>query len=452
MAVYYNEIDPFAAAWLRNLIAAGHIPDGDVDERSIADVQPMDLKNYLQCHFFAGIGGWSHALRLANWPDDRPIWTGSCPCQPFSVAGKGKGKEDERHLWPVFHQLIAKCRPTVVMGEQVAGKAGYDWFDGVAADLEGEEYSCRAIDIPACAVNAPHIRQRLYWVATNLANADMREPEQYARHGWRPRQEIGAGSHVELAGRGELVSGDMADADNAERRQEIPGGHDARRQNARRQEGPGDNGGRCFWHDAEWLTGADGKTRRAKPGVRLLVDGLSANLERLRAIEQEAWEEIVNYANSCGSDTDEAMRVLREAIPAQARREEQPVGMRFQLHETALLLDFLFCVDAARDRAANSRCVSEEVDEARGRIVRSMWAHGEAGRPSCERRPYEQLSGEPANPMLALSFVLARLAAAYREAARDANASAGRVGRLRGYGNAIVPPLAAEVIKAFMNV
>jgi len=254
MAVYYNEIDPFAAAWLRNLIAAGHIPDGDVDERSIADVQPMDLKNYAQCHFFAGIGGWSHALRLAGWPDDRPIWTGSCPCQPFSVAGKGKGKADERHLWPVFHQLIAQCRPPVVVGEQVAGKAGYGWFDGVASDLDAEGYASRAVDVPACAVDAPHIRQRLYWCAVENSERD--------------------------------GAGDFARATTDERRQALDSGTAG----IRRADGPSlsggadarDNSGESFWHDAEWLTGADGKARRAKPGVRLLVDGVPGRVGRLR--------------------------------------------------------------------------------------------------------------------------------------------------------------------------
>ena len=86
--VYYNDNDPFAAHWLQNLVSAGLLPAGDVDDRSIMEVTPDDLRRYAQCHFFAGIGGWPYALELAGWPSNRPVWTGSCPCQPFSSAGK----------------------------------------------------------------------------------------------------------------------------------------------------------------------------------------------------------------------------------------------------------------------------------------------------------------------------------------------------------------------------
>ena len=176
---YYNEIDHYAAQWLRNLIAAGHIASGDVDERSIVDVRPNDLRGYRQCHFFAGIGGWSHALDLAGWSDEREIWTGSCPCQPFSVAGEGKAHEDERHLWPTFFTLIRECRPATVLGEQIAGGNGLAWLDQVCADLESTGYSAAAANLPACGVGAPHIRQRLWWVA--YANGIRREKPRYCR-------------------------------------------------------------------------------------------------------------------------------------------------------------------------------------------------------------------------------------------------------------------------------
>ena len=72
MTCYYNDSDPFVCAWLRNLIAAGHLPAGEVDERPIQEVQPDDVRSFTQCHFFAGIGGWAYALQLAAW-GDRPV-------------------------------------------------------------------------------------------------------------------------------------------------------------------------------------------------------------------------------------------------------------------------------------------------------------------------------------------------------------------------------------------
>jgi DNA (cytosine-5)-methyltransferase 1 len=162
---YYNEFDPFAAAWLRELIKDKLIPEGEVDERSIIDVDGKDLKGFTQCHFFAGIGGWSYALKLAGWSADRPVWTGSPPCQPFSVAGNKKGQDDERHLWPHFFSLIRECSPPTVFGEQVAAAIRTEWFDDLQADMENQGYATAMAVLPACSVGAPHKRERLFFVA-----------------------------------------------------------------------------------------------------------------------------------------------------------------------------------------------------------------------------------------------------------------------------------------------
>ena len=143
----------------------GLIAPGLIDRRSIVDVLPEDLDGFTQCNFFAGIGGWSYALRLAGWPDDRPVWTGSCPCPSFSAAGKGKGFDDPRHLWPEFFRLIRECRPSVVFGEQVEAAIGHGWLDLVSADLQGEGYAVGAAVLGACSVGAPHQRKRLYFCA-----------------------------------------------------------------------------------------------------------------------------------------------------------------------------------------------------------------------------------------------------------------------------------------------
>lgn len=268
MSAYYNEIEPYAAQWLRNLIAKGLIADGEVDTRSIVDVAPDDLRAFTQCHFFAGIGGWSHAFRLAGWPDDRAVWTGSCPCQPFSSAGQQKGQEDARHLWPVFFDLIAAVRPPVVMGEQVAAAVGKSWLDGVCADLEGIGYATRAAVVPACAVNAPHRRDRLWFVAD--ANNDGRQTgrgdDQAARHRYT------------VAAEGGSDGCDVAHPD-------MPHGEGRGLPGRVHKENAHHDGGNLHgaWDDSLWLAGADGKARRVKSGVRLLANGIPNRVGRLRA-------------------------------------------------------------------------------------------------------------------------------------------------------------------------
>lgn len=190
MAAYYNENDPLTAKWLRGLIQAKLVTEGDVDTRSIADVHPTDLQGYTQCHFFAGIGGWAYALRLAGWPDDQQIWTGSCPCQPFSSASHGKGgnESSEKHLWPFWAPLIYASRPRIVFGEQVATAKG--WFDSVCDDMEAMGYQVGAAVLPACSVGQDHERYRLYFVG----DSDRNRESSMSFHAETPR--VSRGSRV----------------------------------------------------------------------------------------------------------------------------------------------------------------------------------------------------------------------------------------------------------------
>lgn len=266
MSAYYNEIDPFTADWLRELIRAGHIASGEVDTRSIEDVAPDDLAGFAQCHFFAGIGTWSYALRRAGWADDRPVWTGSCPCQPFSAAGKRKGIADERHLWPAFFRLIQERRPVVVFGEQVASKDGLAWLDLVSADLEGAGYAVGAVDTCAACVGAPHIRQRLYWVA----HAD---GKQLHRRRF-PKERGGA----ELADSGGTVGlANAVQAGRAERGAGAGGGQVAGRGGAGYSV-PANSA----WRDADWLLCRDGRWRPVEPGAFPLAHGVADRVGRLR--------------------------------------------------------------------------------------------------------------------------------------------------------------------------
>lgn len=167
MTVLYSDNDPHAAQWMRNLIEAGLISKGDVDETDIRELEPERLRGVRRFHAFAGIGGWDYALRLAGWPEEREVWTGSCPCQPFSAAGKAAGVCDERHLWPAFRDLIAERRPQSVVGEQVAGADGKYWMAGVRADLEALGYAVWTARLDARIVGARQKRVRFYWAASD---------------------------------------------------------------------------------------------------------------------------------------------------------------------------------------------------------------------------------------------------------------------------------------------
>lgn len=299
----YNEIEPYAVQWLRNLERDGHIRAGRVDTRSIKDIRGVDSAQF---HAFAGAGVWSYALRAAGWPDDRPVWTGSCPCQPFSNAGARKGFADPRHLWPDWFRLIAAERPQHIFGEQVAHPDGYAWLDVVQTDLENAGYTVGAVVTPASGFGAPHGRHRIYFVAhtdTGGREQGERHPAPLG-HGHAIAPDRGAGelAHTADAGRerrrtSETGGGTRSARGEPERFRDIGGvGQPTSGRRERQREEPEHrqpmqtNQGagwprpvNDFWRAADWLQCTDGKWRPVEPGTFPLAYGLANRVGKLRA-------------------------------------------------------------------------------------------------------------------------------------------------------------------------
>ena len=283
---YYNEWDKGAAAWLRELIKQGHIPFGVVDERSITEIRPEDLDGFTQCHFFAGIGGWPLALRLAGVSEDAHLWTGSPPCQPFSAAGKQLGQFDPRHLAPVFLDLISECRPPVRFGEQVAPAIAKSWMCDLQTHLEREDYAVGFAVLPACSVGAPHKRDRLFFGAHRLAHPGGITDNKRREHAQHRRQ-----NETEQTGMGRCGGGlAYTDSERLQRERRDSDSQGREGQDIRQAgllDGAGSENSTTyshhgFWSDADWLGCRDGKFRPVEPGTFPLANGIPARVGRLR--------------------------------------------------------------------------------------------------------------------------------------------------------------------------
>ena len=414
MKAYYNENEAYAARWLRNLIAAGLIMEGDVDERSIVEVEAKELSGYGRVHLFAGIGGWDYALRLAGWPADRPVWTGSCPCQPFSCAGKRGGEKDERHLWPEFYRLVSECRPVTIFGEQTASGDGPRWLDGVSLDLEELGYAVGTSDLPAAGVGSPHRRQRLWWMAhagserrqqdAGGPSCDETENGTEGRDWRQPNTD-----HVT-----ERVSPDtgLAKSRRRVRQPEHP------KQHGEPQDGPADRDPQGQHADGCGQSGGVGDAERAERGT-----------DRQRLELRCGRKKTTSRSRGPGgaSDLGNTDGPGRKELACESQRVAEDGGVGH----------------------AEQQCPQEQkgIELARRNIPAGPWS--DFGVVWCDERAagkgFVPRRIEPGTfPMVDGS--------AYELDSGGPLAGKSRVGTLRGFGNAIVPILAAEFIKACLGI
>ncbi|CNI13105.1 C-5 cytosine-specific DNA methylase [Yersinia mollaretii] len=463
MTAWYNEIDPYAAQWLRNLIKAGHIAPGYVDERSIVDVKPEDLTEFTQCHFFAGIGVWSYALRQAGWPDDKPVWTGSCPCQPFSSSGKGDGFNDERHLWPSFAWLIEQHRPSIVFGEQVASKAVDAWIDLVQTDMEGMGYAFASIPFPSAGVGAPHIRDRNFWLADSNHNRQQSGARRSgsgesptARNNTRRSCKIGTLANTN----GTRSKAGVSESQQREER-------DTGKLNYRGSELSGPSGPSItpsagpvngFWSDADWLLCRDGKWRPVEPGTSPLADGIA---NRMVCSCTECETETVIY---------EKLLVLRKIGGRYERRQKEEV-LRQRVLSTI----------QAINSATQQKHGALPRESPYGNAMLSVPINQETAGTSQRQKPSERQPDESGNSLFSMPSQRALIASAAIDVRRlwgsilSGKSSSGeqdlfctvceevrphlcseevvknRTSKLRAYGNAINAEAAKTFIESYME-
>jgi DNA (cytosine-5)-methyltransferase 1 len=352
--IYYNEWDAKKAAWLEQLQKDGLLASGTTDTTDINDVLPANLSDFDRVHLFAGIGGWEYACELAGWAG--PIWTASCPCQPFSAAGRRGGTADERHLFPAVHWLVQQCRPPIIVGEQVASKDGLAWLDTVFARLEATGYTCAAYDLSAASVGAPHIRQRLYWVAYTH-EASQRAGSRSVRH---ERDDASGGGSIERL------------ANSQEERHEQP--WNARERGA----GLADNG-MGAWASTEWVRcinpvkGTE-TWRPVEPYIAKIPDGLPGGVvpvsDQGNGINAKEGGKVDGPTSETG--TCEALQGLRGATePQDVQRAAGGFG---SVQETGVLQSGLHGEGLLRDHQGAERREQPEAvsqnGQARLRVLR----------------------------------------------------------------------------------
>ena len=402
--IYFNEFDPFASEWICNLF-----PNQTIDDRSIKEVSSDDLSKFERCHFFAGIGGWEYALQIAGWPGGLPVWTGSCPCQPLSSAGKQLGEKDERHLWPEFYRLISECRPPVIFGEQVANPLGREWLDGISIDLEELGYTVGAADLCAASVDAPHIRQRIYWVAYS--------------NGTQSSELKSAGDQSLLRA---IEAGGLADSDRCS-------GAEYVNQSRRRAKGPKNSTVSRRDHDRLAYTQSP---RHEHPGHG----------------SQDCKEKTIGerLQRSSERNSDDQRLDNTKCVGRASGRKHHGSNDRIVTGST-VSNSWLGDTETAGPQRHNRH---ENRSDQSGWINSQPWGSDHSTSLACQDGKTRRIP-LPESGIQPLAYGLSRSLGRGRtktERLGIRSARTNRVSRLRGYGNAIVPQVAAIFIKCFLEI
>jgi DNA-cytosine methyltransferase len=375
------------------------------------------------------------------------LLTGGFPCQPFSAAGKRKGRDDDRHLWPEMFRVIQAFRPRWVIGENVRGLINIEngmALQQVFLDLESIGYAVQSFVIPACAVNAPHRRDRIWIVAhaerTGAGSVSGEIADEGRRTGENRREGIRQAYGAACSMRTTAADRHAADSEIGEREAGLQDGSKHKNREA------WEIGGRGSWQQP-WLEVA---TRLCG-----ISNGFSDWMERYfdDVIREEYYGKITKENRA------EGLRILREGISSKEVWDK--LGRLFQVEEAEVLLSFLRRIETGAERQNDLQSAGKKNEPGSG--MRELWRNASYRYSSCRREHQKQFAGELVGVVPSVPYEVALDIATgwdYLQCAYSASISPAigklskskhREERLKALGNAIVPQVVMPIMEAIKS-
>lgn len=390
------------------------------------------------------------------WRGKVDVLTGGFPCQPFSTAGKRRGAEDDRYLWPEMLRAIREIRPAWVIGENVAGitsmvQPGSEVtvesqaslfetsdketlleqeyvIETVCRDLEREGYSVQPVVIPACGVGAPHRRDRVWFIASDRSDArieGLRQERENEIHG-RESTSHSNGTRFQAKGTEQQTTGIAGSRlqgliTNAEGKQLENTLRAWRRI----------TGSTNLYRKKDW------RNFPTQPPVRFRYDGISNNV--VRYIKTEVYDAIKKH-------------IRREDLPCvwenfQKKEIRKQIGRLYEIPEPDLLLEVLQRTSKDERHEQRQIGISQFSEETSERVLRYLRNYGTFASSPLGQKYKEQFFKQFGDFMPELSHEIALATKKIVEEC-ERTASYVRQESIKSYGNAIVPQVAFEIFKA----